>query len=76
MSQGLKKKTTRGLEVKYARGSFFPYWGSMLEPQSSAKMSFIKPILTVDQINHDRGSTTSIGSTFNWTDAQNLAANS
>ena len=66
MSQGPIKKITRGCGLKYARESFFPYWRSVLEPQSSAKMSFVKPMLTVEQINHDRGlsKTTNIGSTF------------
>uniref|UniRef100_A0ACD5UWL8 Uncharacterized protein n=1 Tax=Avena sativa TaxID=4498 RepID=A0ACD5UWL8_AVESA len=57
------KKIATGWELKYARRSFFPYWRSVLEPQSS---SFIKPMLTEEQINHDRGLSkpTNIGSTF------------
>ncbi|XP_051184704.1 uncharacterized protein [Lolium perenne] len=64
--EGPKKKIARGWELKYATRSFFPYWRSVLEPRSSEKMSFIKPALTVEQINHDRAvsKSTGIGSTF------------
>ncbi|KAK1668296.1 hypothetical protein QYE76_056455 [Lolium multiflorum] len=64
--EGKIKKISRGWELKYARRSFFPYWRSVLEPQSCGKMTFVKPMLTVEQINHDKrlGKSTHIGSAF------------